>query len=108
MFNGSFDPGFTLELHTKDLRIGHDLCKRYGVSTDKSVLELARKNYEEAMERFGEAAGSSHPGKLVEQRDKTSFFVPGWHGWGYTATAPKDDGRGGTGLAVKHSLKAKL
>lgn len=107
MFNQTYDPGFTLDLHLKDLGIGRALCERHSVDLNHSVLELARKNYVQAMERFGPQAGSSHPGKLIEQRNKTNFFVPGWENWSYSAKVP-DDGRSGTGLAVKHSLRAKL
>jgi len=105
-FNQTFDPGFTLELHNKDLKIGEQLANEVGV-TNIPVMMAAIKTYAESMEKFGKEKGSSWPGALVEERNCADFAVDGWSEWSYSAQTP-DDGRGGTGLSVKHSIKAKL
>merc|ERR1711862_873976 len=105
-FNQTYDPGFTLELHNKDLGIGKELADKAGV-LDMPVMMAAMKTYAESMEKFGKEKGSSWPAALVEERNGADFAVDGWSGWSYSAQAP-DDGRGGTGLSVKHYIQARL
>mmetsp|Transcript_7438 Transcript_7438/g.16408 ORF Transcript_7438/g.16408 Transcript_7438/m.16408 type:complete len:334 (-) Transcript_7438:6-1007(-) len=81
-FNGSYDPGFALALHNKDLRIGREISKKVGVWTP--VFDAAHDVYEKAMEKYGADAGSSHPAKLIASEAGAELEVKGFDDWKYT------------------------
>lgn len=91
MYNGTFDPGFFIELHCKDLRIARrvhtephtgiapeDYDKVYPMN---AVSEAA---YKETMERYGGRVGSSYPAKLLQDKLGESMACPGFEDWTYT------------------------
>ena len=65
MLVGDYYPDFTAEMMHKDISLGLDLGKKYGVPMPANAF-VARR-YEEAMARFGRDSGSSIPCRLVEE-----------------------------------------
>jgi len=64
MLKGDYYPDFTAEMMVKDISLGLDLGKRYGVP--QWMNEFTVKKYEEAMEKYGRDSGSSIPCRMVE------------------------------------------
>lgn len=88
-FNGSFDPGFTIRLHCKDLAIGREIHGDYlpaGTDYDTAyrLNSLAEKMYIDTMRQYGTEVGSSFPGKYVQDGAQETIQYPGFHDWGYT------------------------
>mmetsp|Transcript_69014 Transcript_69014/g.128910 ORF Transcript_69014/g.128910 Transcript_69014/m.128910 type:complete len:333 (+) Transcript_69014:77-1075(+) len=96
--NGTYDPGFALALHNKDLRIGHQISTEAGIPTP--VFDAAHAVYERAMEAYGPDAGSSHPAKLIASEAQVSLDADGFRDWTYTV----QDVEGS--LGVLHRKKA--
>ena len=82
VFNGSYDPGFTLALHCKDLNLGHQLAKQKDVPLE--VMGLVEQIYRRAMFKYGPDAGSSHPPKLLEDDLNLSLQADGFENWTYS------------------------
>ena len=75
MYNQSFDPGFFIQLHCKDLGIARDVHSKALLESgnvSKGFDDVYRLNaeseriYEQTMRKYGESVGSSHPAKLIE------------------------------------------
>ena len=49
MQSGSFEPGFKVSLHTKDLKICREMVNRYGISLN--TIELTLRDYENLIEK---------------------------------------------------------
>ena len=64
MLKGDFYPDFTAEMMHKDISLGLDLGKRFGVPMPMN--QFIADKYEEAMTAYGRDSGSSIPCKLVE------------------------------------------
>eukprot|EP00756_Hemistasia_phaeocysticola_P024554 Hpha_TRINITY_DN15954_c1_g6::TRINITY_DN15954_c1_g6_i1::g.75581::m.75581/K00020/mmsB, HIBADH; 3-hydroxyisobutyrate dehydrogenase len=88
MFNQTFEPGFAIELHVKDLRIGRDIhsnrpgCKGY--DKDYRMNALAEQMYVECMDKYGPRVGSSSPAKVVQEDTEDTMAIPGYENWKYT------------------------
>jgi len=65
MLKGDYYPDFTAEMMHKDISLGLDLGKRYGVP--QPINEFTARKYEEAMEKYGSSSGSSIPCRLIEE-----------------------------------------
>ena len=98
IFNGSFDPGFTLALHCKDLDLGHQLAKEKDVPLE--VMGLVEQIYRRAMFKYGADAGSSHPAKLLQDDLNLSLQVEGFENWTYSIEKVE-----GGGIGVVHKCK---
>lgn len=108
-FSGSFDPGFTLELHCKDLDLGRQLALES--ETPLELMSLAEQIYRRAMVKYGRAAGSSHPPRLSEDDTGTNLQIEGFDKWCYSIEKVSGGGIGvvhdyesGTGGAGKGSV----
>lgn len=64
MLKGDYFPDFTAEMMLKDVSLGLDLGKRYGVP--QPTYEFVARRYEEAMAAYGRNSGSSIPCRLIE------------------------------------------
>merc|ERR1719160_2040369 len=64
MLKGDYYPDFTAEMMHKDISLGLDLGKRYGVP--QPTYEFIARKYEEAMEKHGRASGSAIPCRAIE------------------------------------------
>ena len=64
VFNGTYNPDFTLELHCKDLNLGYDLARKFKVPTE--LHSHVEQIYNRARFRYGNDAGSSYPLKMLE------------------------------------------
>jgi 3-hydroxyisobutyrate dehydrogenase len=64
MLKGDYYPDFTAEMMHKDISLGLELGKRYGVPMHMN--QFIADKYEEAMDKFGRDSGSSIPCRLVE------------------------------------------
>jgi len=64
MLRGDYYPDFTAEMMHKDITLGLDLGKRYGVP--QPTYEFIAKKYEEAMSVYGKDSGSGIPCRAVE------------------------------------------
>lgn len=82
MFNGTYDPGFTLELHCKDLNLGRQLAIEGEMPLE--VMSLVEQIYRRAMHKYGKDAGSSHPAKLTPDDIGDTVYTPGYENWTYT------------------------
>ncbi|XP_013401163.1 uncharacterized protein LOC106167038 [Lingula anatina] len=100
MFNGSFDPGFKIALHCKDLDLGRKLA--FDAKVPIEVLGLVEQIYRRAMHKYGEDAGSSHPPKLLEDDLKEPLRQEGYDNWYYTIEKVQ-----GGGIAVVHKFDKK-
>jgi hypothetical protein len=95
-FNGSYEPGFTLELHNKDLTIGERMCDKHNL--DLTIFKESTRLYREGEEKYGSDAGSTHPAKLVAEKADVELGHPGFGKWTYSIE--KSDN--GNGMSVKH------
>jgi len=64
MLKGDYYPDFTAEMMHKDISLGLELGRKYGVP--QWMNEFTSKKYEEAMKKYGHDSGSSIPCRLVE------------------------------------------
>ncbi|EDO49364.1 predicted protein [Nematostella vectensis] len=100
MFNGSYDPDFTIDLHCKDLALGREIA----TSNDSplELLGLTEDIYRRAMEKYGKDVGSSFPAKMLEDDTGISQQQPGWEKWSYTMERVS-----GGGIGVVHRNRGK-
>ena len=82
VFNGSYDPHFAIELHTKDLNLGYELSRELGAPI--MLHGLVEQIYNRARLRYGNNVGSSHPPKLLEDELNESLQTSGFDDWTYT------------------------
>lgn len=64
MLKGDYYPDFTAEMMLKDVQLGLDLGKRYGVP--QPTYEFVAQKYEEAMDKYGRDSGSGIPCRAIE------------------------------------------
>jgi len=64
MLKGDYYPDFTAEMMHKDIALGDELGRKYGVPLPMN--EFIRKAYEAGMEKYGKDSGSSIPCRMVE------------------------------------------
>ncbi len=100
IFNGSYDPDFTLYLHCEDLNLGYELSREFGVPTE--MLALTEQIYNRARRRYGDEAGSSSPPKLLEDDLNEPLQIDGFEDWTYSVEHV------GGSMAVVHTTKAKV
>jgi len=98
MFNQTFDPGFTVALHCKDLAIGKDIAKRS--NTPIPLHDLAQELYDQTGKEYGGEVGSSSPARRQQDQADADLTWPGYNNWSYTIEAVD-----GGGLAVVHKTK---
>ena len=94
--NGSYDPGFTLELHNKDLTIGEKICEKHIINL--TMFQESTRLYREGSAKFGDQHGSSHPAKMIAENAGVHLSHPGFEKWTYS-TEKCDNGNG---MSVKH------
>jgi len=61
---GDYYPDFTAEMMHKDITLGLELGKRYGVP--QPMYEFTAMKYEEAMAKYGRDSGSAIPVRAIE------------------------------------------
>ena len=89
VLQGDYYPDFTAEMMAKDISLGLDLAKEYGVPSP--VFEHVARIYDEAMEKYGTQAGSTIPVRLNEDASGVRLCEgPGnakdaFKNWTYTA-----------------------
>jgi len=64
MLKGDYYPDFTAEMMHKDISLGLDLGKKYGVP--QPCYEFVAQKYVEAMDKYGKGSGSSIPCRMTE------------------------------------------
>ena len=99
IFNGTYEPDFTIGLHCKDLNLGYELARKF-----KVPLELhahAEQIYNRARVKFGDDVGSTSPAKLLEEDLNEPLQIDGFEDWTYTIEHV--DGS----MAVVHTTKDK-
>ena len=99
VFNGTYDPDFTLDLHCTDLNLGYELARKFGVPTE--IFSLSEQIYNRARLRFGGNEGSSSPPKLLEEDLNEPLQVAGFDDWTYSVEYVKGS------MAVVHTTKDK-
>ena len=75
IFDGHYDPSFTLDLCCKDLRLLKALGEQTRTQMDLTLL--ARAKFEEARTQFGGSAAELLVCKLVENASETDLRVEG-------------------------------
>lgn len=75
IFDGHYDPSFSLDLCCKDLRLLKELGE--GTGTQMEMTLLAREKFEEARATFGGDAAELLVCKLVEEASETDLRVEG-------------------------------
>ena len=74
IFDGSYNPNFTLDLALKDFGLALDLARRLGASLD--MIPYARAAYERARSAYGGDAGLSSVVRLTEDASSVSLRAP--------------------------------
>ena len=74
MLKGDYYPDFTAKMMHKDISLGLDLGKKFGVPSP--MTEFIGEKYEDAMAVYGEDSGSSIPCKMVEDASGISLSDP--------------------------------
>eukprot|EP00794_Sanderia_malayensis_P020411 gene20411-22424_t len=97
VFNGTFDPEFSLGLHCKDLALGRAIASNSGVPI--RLHDLVEEIYNEARVRYGDDAGSSHPPKLLQDDLNVRLQIEGFEDWTYSINVVDDT------IAVRHTTK---
>ena len=64
MLKGDYYPDFTAEMMHKDISLGDELGKKYGVPLPMN--DFIRRAYEDAMAKYGKDSGSGIPCRMVE------------------------------------------
>eukprot|EP00040_Diaphanoeca_grandis_P043162 m.267175 g.267175 ORF g.267175 m.267175 type:complete len:375 (+) comp71579_c0_seq1:110-1234(+) len=105
VFNQSFDPGFHIDLHCKDLNLGYEIGRKYNVPLH--AFGLVEQTYTKAMYKYGGTVGSTSPIKLLQDEMDVSFAQPGYENWTYTTQLIPSEmpGRAPT-MAVVHQEDA--
>jgi 3-hydroxyisobutyrate dehydrogenase-like beta-hydroxyacid dehydrogenase len=75
IFDGYYDPSFSLDLCCKDLRLLKELGER--TETQMDMTFLSREKFEGARERFGGNAAELLVCKLIEEANDTNLQVEG-------------------------------
>ncbi len=75
IFDGHYDPSFSLDLCCKDLRLLSEIGKENGVQMDMTLL--AREKFEKAKNNYGGSAAELLVCKLVEEASQTDLRVEG-------------------------------
>ena len=76
VFNGTYDPDFTIELHCKDLNLGYELARKFSVPIE--LHAHAEQMYNRAR------LGSTSPAKMLEEDLNKSLQIDGFDDWTYT------------------------
>lgn len=97
IFNGTYDPDFTLSLHCKDLNLGYELARKFGVPLE--LYSLTEQIYNRARLKYGDEAGSSSPPKLLEDDLNEPLQIDGFEDWTYTVEHVDNS------MAVVHTTK---
>lgn len=81
VFNGTYDPGFTMALLCKDLQLGYNMARKFEVPMEMNHLALSV--YLRGMYQFGAEAGCYVPPKTYEMALGESLNIPGFENWTY-------------------------
>lgn len=100
VFNGTYDPDFTIGLHCKDLNLGYQLGRKFNVPIQ--ILGHAEQIYNRALYKLGDEVGSTSPAKLLQDELEEPLQVEGFEDWTYTIEHVEDS------MAVVHSTKEKV
>ena len=100
VFNGTYNPDFTLELHCKDLNLGYDLARKFKVPTE--LHSHVEQIYNCARFRYGNDAGSSYPPKMLEDDLQEQLQIGGFENWTYSVEHVNNS------MAVVHTTKDKI
>lgn len=100
VFNGTYNPDFTLELHCKDLNLGYDLARKFKVPTE--LHSHVEQIYNRARFRYGNDAGSSYPPKMLEDDLQEQLQIGGFENWAYSVEHVNNS------MAVVHTTKDKI
>ncbi|XP_076068881.1 2-hydroxy-3-oxopropionate reductase-like [Oratosquilla oratoria] len=95
VFNGTYDPGFPMELLCKDLQLGYDMAKEFRVPME--IHQLAFAIYRRTQYQMGDDAGCYSPPKTYELALDESLNIPGFENWSYDNEIHKRS------LVVSHS-----
>lgn len=82
VFNGTYDPDFTIELHCKDLNLGYELARKFKVPIE--LHSHAEQMYNRARVKFGNDVGSTSPARMLEEDLNESLQIDGFEDWTYT------------------------
>ena len=74
LFKGNFEPGFATALAAKDVRLGTDLGREYGIPMDLS--NLVDQRHVEAMLRGWGPEDSDAVSKLQEEKSGVQLRLP--------------------------------
>jgi len=106
MFNGTFEPGFAIKLHIKDLSIAREIhseqegCKNY--DDIYPVHALSEDIYRDCMQKYGQSCGSSFPAKMLQDKLDEPLQFPGYENWNYSIEKVT-----GGSIGVVHHRKEK-
>ena len=100
IFNGTYDPDFTIELHCKDLNLGYELARKFQVPIE--LHSHVEQIYNRARQKYGNDVGSSSPPKLLEDDLQEPLQIEGFEDWTYTVEHVEGS------MAVVHTTKDKV
>jgi 3-hydroxyisobutyrate dehydrogenase len=101
IMNQTFDPGFHIDLHCKDLNMGYEIGRKYGVPLE--MFGLTEQTYLKAMYKYGGTVGSTSPAKLIQDELGVKLDWPGYENWSYTTELiPSENPARVPGMAVVH------
>ncbi len=102
IFEGHYDPSFTLALCCKDLALINDIAGKQGYPLMMGAL--ARTLFEEARATYGDAAGELHVVRLLEERAGLYLRPPHGVAAPNATTTPATDPTPHTGAAKQAAL----
>ena len=82
LFQGTFDPSFTIDLHCKDNQLGFELAMKHEVPFE--LLGLVQQIYNRALYKYGAEAPCYIPAKLIEDDLDEDLRCDGFEDWSYS------------------------
>ena len=82
VFNGTYDPDFTIEFYCKDLNLDYELAREFQVPIE--LHAHAEQMYNRARVELGDDVGSTSPAKMLEEDLNESLQTDGFEDGTYT------------------------
>ena len=82
LFQGTYDPSFSIDLHCKDNQLGFELARKHKVPFE--LLGLVQQIYNRGLYKYGSDAPCYIPAKLLEDDLNESLRSAGFEEWSYS------------------------
>lgn len=82
LFQGTYDPSFSVDLHCKDNQLAFELARKHKVPIE--LLGLVQQIYNRGLYTYGADAPCYIPAKLLEDTLNEPLQCPGFENWSYS------------------------